>query len=175
MLMFVSIFQFLISIPESFDLLAGCLYSFLIVVWKVVLIYSFWFIFFKWLFLLVFHYFDLYHYLCVVFRWYFSSSTCVRRLKVVMLNFCLAWLHKEAVVIRCSVKKVFLEISQNSQENTCARASFLIKLQASGLQLYQKRDSAHSCFPVNFTKFLRHLFLQNISGRLLLKVNLKEK
>ena len=31
---------------------------------------------------------------------------------------------------RCSVKKVFLEISQNSQENTCARVSFLIKLQA---------------------------------------------
>ena len=29
----------------------------------------------------------------------------------------------------CSVKKVFLETSQNSQENTCARASFLIKLQ----------------------------------------------
>ena len=27
-------------------------------------------------------------------------------------------------------KKVFLEISQNSQENTCARVSFLIKLQA---------------------------------------------
>ena len=27
-------------------------------------------------------------------------------------------------------KKVFLEISQYSQENTCARASFLIKLQA---------------------------------------------
>ena len=33
-------------------------------------------------------------------------------------------------------KKVFLEISQNSQENTCARVSFLIKLQALGLQLY---------------------------------------
>ena len=31
---------------------------------------------------------------------------------------------------RCSVKKVFLEISRNSQENICARASFLIKLQA---------------------------------------------
>ena len=31
----------------------------------------------------------------------------------------------EAVVQRCSVKKVFLEIPQNSQENTCARASFL--------------------------------------------------
>ena len=27
-------------------------------------------------------------------------------------------------------KKVFLEILQNSQENTCGRVSFLIKLQA---------------------------------------------
>ena len=35
------------------------------------------------------------------------------------------------VVLRCSVKKVFLEVSQNSQENTCARISFFkIKLQA---------------------------------------------
>ena len=33
----------------------------------------------------------------------------------------------EAVVRRCSIKKVFLEISLNSQENTCARVSFLIK------------------------------------------------
>ena len=30
-------------------------------------------------------------------------------------------------------KKVFLEISQNSQENTCSTASFLIKLQVSDL------------------------------------------
>ena len=42
----------------------------------------------------------------------------------------LTFLIIEAVVQRCSVKKVFLEISQNSQENTCARVSFLIKLQA---------------------------------------------
>ena len=35
----------------------------------------------------------------------------------------------DAVAQRCSVKKVFLEISQNSQENACARVSFLIKLQ----------------------------------------------
>ena len=33
-------------------------------------------------------------------------------------------------------KKVFLEISQNSQQNTCGRVSFLIKLQALGPQLY---------------------------------------
>ena len=42
----------------------------------------------------------------------------------------------EAVSRMCSAKKVFLKISQNSQENICARASFLIKLQASSLQLY---------------------------------------
>ena len=29
----------------------------------------------------------------------------------------------EAVIWRCSVEKVFLEVSQNSQENTCARVS----------------------------------------------------
>ena len=41
-------------------------------------------------------------------------------------------LKAEAVVWRCSVKKRFLEISQNSQENTCARVSFT----ALTLQLY---------------------------------------
>ena len=35
----------------------------------------------------------------------------------------------EAVARRCSAIKVFLEIPQNSQENTCARVSFLTKLQ----------------------------------------------
>ena len=39
----------------------------------------------------------------------------------------------EAVVQRCSVKKVFLEISQNSQENACARVSLN---KVAGLQLY---------------------------------------
>ena len=42
----------------------------------------------------------------------------------------------EAVVQRCSVKKVFLKISQNLQEKTCARVPFLIKLQVLCLQLY---------------------------------------
>ena len=33
----------------------------------------------------------------------------------------------EAVAQRCSIKNVFLEILQNSQENTCVRVFFLIK------------------------------------------------
>ena len=35
----------------------------------------------------------------------------------------------EVVAQTFSLKNVFLEISQNSQENTCARVSILIKLQ----------------------------------------------
>ena len=37
--------------------------------------------------------------------------------------------YSEAVAQRSSAKKVLLEISQNSWENTCARVSFLINLQ----------------------------------------------
>ena len=47
-----------------------------------------------------------------------------------------ATLSSEAVVQKCSVNKIFLEISQNSQENTCNRVSFLIKLQASGTGVF---------------------------------------
>ena len=46
-------------------------------------------------------------------------------------------------------ENVFLEILQNLQENTCARVSFLIKLQVL---------DCHMCFPANFAKFLRALF-----------------
>ena len=43
----------------------------------------------------------------------------------------------EAVVQICSVKKVFLEISQNSQENTCIRVSFLIEGGEGGGDFFQ--------------------------------------
>ena len=64
----------------------------------------------------------------------------------------------EAAVKSCSIKKAFLEISQNSQENAYARVSFL------------KKRLWHRCFPVNFSKFLRTPFLRNTSGQLFLKV-----
>ena len=61
----------------------------------------------------------------------------------------------EALVQSCSVKKMSLKISQNSRENTCAKASFLIKLQGSAILL--KKRLWHRCFPVNFVKSLRTL------------------
>ena len=48
-----------------------------------------------------------------------------------MKSFLTGALYAEAVVLRCSMKKVFIKISQNSKENTCAKV-FLIKLQAWG-------------------------------------------
>ena len=65
---------------------------------------------------------------------------------------------------RCSVKKLFLEILQNSQENTCARVSFLKKLQPLVCNFIKKKRLWHRCFPVNFAKFLKHVFLQNTSS-----------
>ena len=67
---------------------------------------------------------------------------------------------------RYAIKKMFLEISQNSPKSTCTRVSFLIKLQASSLQLYSKRDSGTGVFLtfVNFTKLLRTLSSQNTFG-----------
>ena len=60
---------------------------------------------------------------------------------------------------RYSVKKLFLEIWQNSQENTCARVSFLIKLHAVACNFTKKRCSGTACFSVSFAKFLRTSFL----------------
>ena len=57
----------------------------------------------------------------------------------------------EAVVRRYSVEKVFFEILQNSQENTCARVSFLIN--------FIKKRLWHCCFSVNLAKFLTKPFL----------------
>ena len=59
------------------------------------------------------------------------------------------------------LKKVFLEISQNSQENTCASDSFLIKFQA--LSNFIKKESLTQvlsfkfCEISNNTFFIEHL------------------
>ena len=68
--------------------------------------------------------------------------------------------------LRSSCPEVLFKISQNLQENTCARVSFLIKLQASSCNFIKKR-LWHRSFPVNFANFLKTSFLQNISGQML--------
>ena len=72
----------------------------------------------------------------------------------------------EAVVQRCSAKNVFLKISQTSQEYTCARVSFLIKLQAGGCFCEAKKNFKennqkykHCCVHEIFCLFLDRFFL----------------
>ena len=47
----------------------------------------------------------------------------------------------------CSVRKVFLKISQNLLENTCVRVSFLVKLQAEACNFikYETLAQVFSC------------------------------
>ena len=77
-------------------------------------------------------------YFYIVFIWIYA--VCAHRH---VITFCY---QPEAVVQGCSVKKLFLEISQNSQENTCAIDSFLIKLQASAQQFIKKESLAQLFF-----------------------------
>ena len=61
------------------------------------------------------------------------------------------------VAQRCSVKKLFLKISQNSQENTCARVSFLIKLQAQACNFIIKETLAQ-VFSCEFCEISQNTF-----------------
>ena len=73
------------------------------------------------------------------------------------------FLHKiEADVQRCSVKKVFLKILQNSQENIRARIFILINT------VLLKKRLWHRCFLVNFAKILRTAFFREYLRWLLL-------
>ena len=54
------------------------------------------------------------------------------------------------VRLRAVLKKVFLKNSQNTQENTCARVSSIIKL-----KVFLKKEILAQVFPVNSVKFLR--------------------
>ena len=54
---------------------------------------------------------------------------------------------------------MFLEISQNLQEKSCARVSFLLK-----------KRLWYRCFPMNFAKFPRTPFLTEHLGSLLLNI-----
>ena len=54
-------------------------------------------------------------------------------------------------------EKVFLEISQNSQENSCVRVSFLIKLQASPWN-FIKKEALAQVFSYEFCEISKNTF-----------------
>ena len=73
---------------------------------------------------------------------------------------------------RCSFKKGVLKISQNSQENTCARVSFNKVAGLRSAKLFKKR-LWHRCFPVNFAEFFRIPFFAEHLWWLLLGIKLR--
>ena len=62
----------------------------------------------------------------------------------------------KAVAQRCSVKKVFLKISQNSQENTCARDSVLIN--------FIKKETLVQVFSCEFCEIFKTPFFYRTSS-----------
>ena len=70
--------------------------------------------------------------------------------------------HTDAVSQRCSVKNLLLEITQNSQENICARVCFFDINTGLRTATLLKKRLWHRCFPVNFAKFLRTPFLTKL-------------
>ena len=55
-------------------------------------------------------------------------------------------------------EKIFLEISQNSQENTCARVSFLIKSQGSACN-FIKKEALGQMFSCKYCEISKFTFL----------------
>ena len=69
---------------------------------------------------------------------------------------------------RCSVRKGVLKNFEKFTGKHLCQSLLFNKIEALRSATLLKKRLWHSCFPVNFPKFLRTPFLQNISGRLLL-------
>ena len=87
---------------------------------------------------------------------YFRNSKDLYVIYNVHKFFCLH-INGESVSRRCSVKKVLLEISQNSQENISARVTFLINLQAKACN-FIKKETLAQVFSCEFCKFSKNTF-----------------
>ena len=62
----------------------------------------------------------------------------------------------------CSFKKVFVKISQNSQEDTCARVSFLIKSEASACNFVKNEAQAQVFFCKFYEIFKNTFFIEHL-------------
>ena len=69
---------------------------------------------------------------------------------------------------RCSIKKVVLKNFAKFTEKHLYQSLFFNEVAGLRQATLKKKRHWHRCFPVNFAKFSRKPFLQNISRRLLL-------
>ena len=80
----------------------------------------------------------------------------------------------EAVTRNYSFKKVLLKLSLNSQENTCAAAFFLIKLQPDASNLI-KKETLTQVFSFEFYKIFKKTFFIEHLQWLLLENDIHDK
>ena len=78
------------------------------------------------------------------------------------------WKEQVFVIHRCSVKKGFLEISQNPHENNYARGSFLIKFQPSArpeqhIAVMSNRSNTFETFCLRFSVFASEEQLEKLN------------
>ena len=93
--------------------------------------------------------------LCKVLPVDFNKSLCTIQIHKCFYTPNESYRFSEAVVQRCSVKKMFFKISQNSQENACARVFLLIKWQA---QAFIKKETLAQVFSCEFCEILKNTF-----------------
>ena len=84
-----------------------------------------------------------------IFSWVIAQNICNKLLMKLLMCKIISCFFFRSSHRRCSIKKVFLKISQNSHENTCARR----RPQA---YIFIKKRLQHRCFPLNFAKFLAY-------------------
>ena len=82
------------------------------------------------------------------------------------------WLTNRSSLREVFCKKVFLKISQNLQENTCARVSFLIKLQVEACN-FIKIETLAQVFSSEFSKGFKNVFFIEHLQCLLLTKNIQ--
>ena len=98
----------------------------------------------------------------------YDRKLCNDSLRHLCVNFCWKTLPLRCLQLFWLHLKVFLKISQNSQENTCVRFCFFFNKVVG--QYFMKKRLSYSCFPVNNEKYFRTPFLQNTLRRLLLRI-----
>ena len=83
-----------------------------------------------------------------------KTSSKITKKKILFI----VWHVAEAVSQMCSVKKVFLKISQNSEENTCVRVSFSIKLPDYQVCNFIRKETLPQVFSCEFYKIFKNTF-----------------
>ena len=88
----------------------------------------------------------------------FKTGACLTSMSVFFTNLVNGLVINRSSHLRYSVKKVFLEISQNSQTNQLCLSLFFNKVAGLRPATLLKKRHGHRCFPVNFVKFIRTPF-----------------